>query len=72
MGQSNPENYKSNMRDEKEKLRNQQKEKDISKELRYFIETICKANENEKRFFLQWCQLELNKMSDKILPSVLR
>eukprot|EP00092_Neocalanus_flemingeri_P065565 GFUD01079751.1.p1 GENE.GFUD01079751.1~~GFUD01079751.1.p1 ORF type:complete len:2495 (+),score=653.35 GFUD01079751.1:194-7678(+) len=72
IGQSDPAVYQDKMRNDKKSIRQKQQQTDISDELRYFIETVCRLNEDENRYFLEWCQLELNKISEMILPDVLR
>eukprot|EP00092_Neocalanus_flemingeri_P029352 GFUD01031864.1.p1 GENE.GFUD01031864.1~~GFUD01031864.1.p1 ORF type:complete len:2619 (-),score=690.50 GFUD01031864.1:716-8572(-) len=72
IGQSDPAVYQDKMRNDKISIRQKQQQTDISDELRYFIETVCRVNEDENRYFLEWCQLELNKISEMILPDVLR
>eukprot|EP00092_Neocalanus_flemingeri_P003730 GFUD01004010.1.p1 GENE.GFUD01004010.1~~GFUD01004010.1.p1 ORF type:complete len:2638 (-),score=679.59 GFUD01004010.1:412-8325(-) len=71
MGKSDPSVYEDKKRTDKIETRKQQQTICISEELRYFIETVCSVNEDERRYFLQWCQLELNKISEVILPDVL-
>ena len=69
-GNEDSQHYTDRIIREKKRLRLQQQQTDTSEELKYFITTICTANEKELRFFLQWCQLELNKMSEGISSSV--
>ena len=40
--------------------------------MKSFIENLCSDEKLKKRYFLQWLQLELNKLSDQIMPKVLQ
>ncbi len=73
IGDSNPQKYSSDLRDKKKELRERQFEQGATNEIQFFVEKILKfRNTLILRYFIAWCQMFLNEMSEKYLPTILR
>nr|XP_047134918.1 interferon-induced very large GTPase 1-like isoform X2 [Hydra vulgaris] len=71
-GDADPQQYSSKLRDKKKQLRKSQLKKGLSQEIEFFLKKMLQfRNTCIQRYFIQWCQIELNAMSEKYLPKIL-
>jgi hypothetical protein len=72
-GNANPHEYSSQLRDEKNNLRQQQYQRGPSKEIVFFINKLLEFQDSSaKKYFIDWCQMNLNEMSEQFLPEILK
>jgi len=72
-GETNPQEYSSNLRDKKNNLRYKQCCMGPSREIDFFLgQLLSIKTESAQRYFLDWCQMELNALSEKFLPGILK
>jgi hypothetical protein len=72
-GDTNPHEYSSQLRDEKNTLRQQQYQMGPSKEIVFFINQLLGLQSSSaKKYFIDWCQMRLNEMSEMFLPEILK
>ena len=72
MGTMQPEEYSDFIREKKKAKRNEQSQIKRSKEIQSFITALCSYSVKRRKFFLIWCQLGLNAISELLLPGVLK
>ena len=64
--------YKDRIRRDKKEKRRQQRILKESPAFSFFLDSVTTGDEKERRFFLQWVQYELNKLSESIMPDILK
>ncbi|CAK6983688.1 interferon-induced very large GTPase 1-like, partial [Scomber scombrus] len=62
-GVSGLEEYKCQLKDEKDKIRKEQSEQKLSKGMESFIKTVSTSDKEKRDFFLKWMKLKLNANS---------
>ena len=72
MGNMTPDEYKDYLRSRRSQHRDGQRKTEATAVMKIFIEGISKEDEKERKYFLQLFQLELNKLSDLVMPDILR
>jgi hypothetical protein len=72
-GEASPQEYSSQLRDEKSNLRQLQYQRGPSKEIVFFINKLLEfESSSAKKYFIDWCQMNLNEMSELFLPEILK
>ncbi|XP_061118180.1 up-regulator of cell proliferation-like [Conger conger] len=66
-GEKNIEVYKNELADQRQKLREQQRDHSISDSMSHFISAMCNSTE-ECKYFLKWMRINLDNLSRKSLP----
>ncbi|XP_021180516.2 up-regulator of cell proliferation [Fundulus heteroclitus] len=61
------EDYKSQLQEEKTRIKEEQSRRDISKDMRGFIDNLCTSDKEKRDFFLKWMKLKLDTHSRKNL-----
>jgi hypothetical protein len=70
-GDTNPQEYSSQLRDEKNSLRQLQYQMGPSKEIAFFVNQLLEfKSSSAKKYFIDWCQMSLNEMSELFLPEI--
>ncbi len=69
IGVTDVQTYSSSLRDKKKRERIEQVKQGASSEMKEFIEYV--ANRSICKYFLQWCQMELNEISEQLLPPLM-
>ena len=73
IGDQNPQKYSSYLRDKKKRLRHKQFNLGKSDEINFFIKQLRNfRNTITQRYFITWCQINLNEESERYLPIILR
>ncbi|KAM9766139.1 up-regulator of cell proliferation-like [Menidia menidia] len=67
---SGPEDYKSKLQEEVKKLQNLQKQHEISKQIKTFIDNLSAGEKEHRDFFLKWMKLMLDTNSRKELSTL--
>ncbi|XP_042267176.1 interferon-induced very large GTPase 1-like [Thunnus maccoyii] len=69
-GDSSPEEYKSQLQAEKQKIREEQSKQKLSKGMKSFIKTLSTSDKEERDFFLKWMKLKFNTHSRRKLSEL--
>ncbi len=70
---TNPQKYSSDLRDKKKQMRKKQFKEGVSSEMKFFLEKMFLfGNSKVQKYFIQWCQMGLNELSEKYLPLILK
>ena len=73
IGDKNPQAYSSHLRDLKNQMRRNQLETGPSQEVQFFLDKVWLfRNTPVLQYFLLWCQMGLNEMSEQHLPVILK
>ncbi|CAK6983871.1 interferon-induced very large GTPase 1-like, partial [Scomber scombrus] len=62
-GDSDPEEYKCQLHEEKDKIRKEQSKQKLSKGMNSFIKTLSTRDKEKRDFFLKWMKLKLDTHS---------
>ncbi|XP_042267329.1 interferon-induced very large GTPase 1-like [Thunnus maccoyii] len=69
-GDSSPEEYKCQLQEEKQKIREEQSKQKLSKGMKSFIKTLSTSDKEERDFFLKWMKLKFNTHSRRKLSEL--
>ena len=67
-----PDDYKDSLRTKRSEYRFQQRKIELTEAMKLFIDALSQDDSKGKKYFLQWFQLGLNKLSEEVMPKILR